>query len=191
MLLGVKQQVDALRAKRKPVTMVQGMVAKVSHIYSSKIPNYLRSAREAVPAPSGTGFSAYHTDSTMLCATCFNQFLDANALDDSRTYFSLATPMRATISLDRLTTSFSSRGSGRRTMSSSAGMMKLVGTACFSARETRTTGGIIRPPVLSNTSRRARASASVNLNRWVMASRATQFTMGIEKLSRQLKDIGA
>jgi hypothetical protein len=63
--------------------------------------------------------------------------------------------------------------------------MKLVGTECFSAREIRVTGSreILRP----NTSRRARDSASVNLNRWVMARRATHFSMGIERLSFQLE----
>jgi hypothetical protein len=57
-------------------------------------------ARESAlaEAPTDAASSLHHTDITMSCATRFNQFSEANILDDSRTYFSLATPMRATIS---------------------------------------------------------------------------------------------
>src|SRR6266403_2778701 len=104
-----------------------------------------------------------HNCFTMSCATLFNHVAEVNNFDDWRKYFSLATPSRATISPDKLEISHSRRGSGRRMRSSRAGTMKLVGTECFSAREIRVTGS--SEMLRSNTSRCARNSASVNLNR--------------------------
>jgi hypothetical protein len=63
--------------------------------------------------------------------------------------------------------------------------MKVVGTEYFSAREIRVAGS--REILRSNISRRARYSASVDLNREAMARRATHFPTGIEKLSCQLE----
>src|SRR5258708_19559538 len=126
-----------------------------------------------------------HNCFTMSCATRFNHVSEANILDDWRTYISLATPRRATISPDKLAISLWRRGSGRRTRSSSAGTMKLVGTEYFSAREIPATGS--RQMLRSNTSPWAQYSPSLNLTRWAMARRSTHFPMGIEKLSCQLE----
>ena len=129
--------------------------------------------------------SVGHNCFTMSRATRFNHFSEANIFDDWRKYFTLPTPRRATISPDKSAISLSRRGPGRRMRSSRAGRMKVVGTECFSAREIRSTGS--REVLRSNISRRARYSASVNLNRWVIARRASHFQMGIEKLSCQLE----
>src|SRR6267154_3083228 len=53
--------------------------------------------------------SLYHIDFTKSCATHFNHVLQANILDNSRTYLSLATPMGTTISPDCWTMSVSLR----------------------------------------------------------------------------------
>lgn len=66
--------------------------------------------------------------------------------------------------------------------------MKVVDTEYFPAREISVTGS--REVLRSNTSRRARYSASVYLNRRAMVRRVAHFQMGIEKLSCKLEKMG-